>query len=84
MSVPSTSDMVKHIVSSDLLKHIVLSDKFDMSSFNNHHEFLSFMLSNPDTKKEFLKLVANILTEVIGDRLESIDLNGCCVSSDTK
>ena len=71
MSSYSTSNIVKHVLSTDLLKHIVTSGDFDANGSYSTDEFARRIFSNQDTKKEFPKVVANIITEDIRDRIDS-------------
>ena len=76
--------MMKHIVSSDLLKLIVSDDKFKVALTKPDYtdELRSLMFSDPIAKKEFFKLVTNMLTEVIMNEVESFDFTSSCVPSD--
>ena len=73
---------MKHVVSSDLLKLIVSDDRFVMLLSEPDHvdKLRSLVFSDPGAKKEFLKLVTNILTEVIMNEVESFDFTSCVPS----
>ena len=66
---------MKHVVSSDLLKLIVSDERFVKSLSEPDHvdKLRSLVFSDPDAKKEFFKLVTNMLTEVIMNEVESFD-----------